>query len=120
MAKFAFAVRNCRAKHSTEAEGDRDNKAETSKVYYSEYDGTWGAPATAAVVAELKKKGRLKDPDNELALAVATAAAAASGIAEDTVSYQERVGKAVMQIGMGYHATVAATAKANIVWLDLA
>lgn len=120
MAEYAFAVRNCREKHSTAATGDRDNKAELSKVQYATYSGTWNAGAVTAVVTELKKKGRLKDPDTALALAVATAAAAAGAIAEDTAAYQERVGKGVMQIGMGYHGTNAATAKSGIVWLDLA
>lgn len=119
MAEYVFAVRNCRAKHSTKATGDKDNQAQLSPIHYASFSGTWGAGANTAVVAELKKKGRLKDPNSELSTVVANAAAAAGSIASTTDTYQERVGKAVMQIGMGYDASDADAAKDGIVWLNL-
>jgi phosphoglycerate dehydrogenase-like enzyme len=119
MAEYVFAVRNCRAKHSTKATGDSENKAQLSPVHYASFSGTWGAGANTAVVAELKKKGRLKDPNSDLSTVVANAAAAGGSVAATTDTYQERVGKAVMQIGMGYDASDADAAKDGIVWLNL-
>ena len=105
MAEYVFAVKNCRSKQST--------------VQYASFSGTWGASATASVVAELKKAARLKDPKSLLATVVANAAAAGADISSTTDTYQERVGKAVMQIGMGYDASDADAAKDGIVWLNL-
>ena len=119
MAEYAFAVRNCRAKHSTKPTGDKDNQAQLSPVHYASYSGTVDAAARDAIVAELKKKGRLIDPNSDLSTVVATAAAAGAAVAAGTDSYQERVGKAVMQIGMGYDASDADAAKDGIVWLNL-
>jgi len=92
-----------------------------SQVHYASYSGSWDANSRDAIVAELKRKARLTDPSSGMALVVATAAAAgaAGTLTATTDTYQERVGKAVMQIGMGYHASDAAAAKAGIVWLNL-
>lgn len=121
MAEYVFAVRNCRAKHSTKATGDKDNQAQLSPVHYASFSGAWDANANTSVVAELKKKGRLKDLNSELSTVVANAAAAgaAGTLTAATDTYQERVGKAVMQIGMGYDASDADAAKDGIVWLNL-
>lgn len=105
MAEYVFAVKNCRTKQGA--------------AHYASFSGTWGASATAFIVGELKKLGRLKDAKASLATVVANAAAAGSEVSATTDTYQERVGKAVMQIGMGYDASDADAAKDGIVWLNL-
>lgn len=119
MAEYVFAARNCRAKHSAKATGDAANKAERSATHYVTLSGTADTNTLDVVLNDLKKKARLKDPETVLKLALASAAAAADGIAEDSAPYQERVGKGIFQIGMGYHANDAEAAKDNIVWQNL-
>jgi hypothetical protein len=119
MPKYVFAVRNCRAKNSTKVEGDPNSKADVSKEVYVEYDGTFNVAARKMVLNELKKKANLTDPKNELEAVLATVAAAGTYASKTTDTYQERVGKAVMQVGAGYHASNMAQAKSGIVWLNL-
>lgn len=118
MAHFIFAARNCRKKHSTKAEGDATRKAELSPDYKSERtDTTLSAPEMAAMAADLKKKARLEVDQAVLAAHLATAYTA-NPLGTDSTTFQERVGKAVIQIGYGTGANPTA-AKAAIVWFDL-
>lgn len=71
----------------------------------------------AAMAAELRDKARLKTDNAVLAVNLMAAYAAEPAVA-DTVTFEERVGKGIMQLGYGTGAT-AAEAKANIVWFNL-
>lgn len=119
MAEYVFAVRNCRAKNSTKAAGNELRAASPKSTQYVCYSGTWGTKAKKEVVAELMKVAKLKDLGNKLEKAVAAAAAAKGDIEPTSASYSERVGKAVIQIGMGYDKEDLAAAKSGIVWLNL-
>lgn len=119
MAEYVFAVRNCRAKNSTKAVGDGSKQASSRSTQYVTYSGTLSSKAKKEVVAELMKVGNLKNPSGSLEKAVSAAAAAKSEIEPGTAHYYERVGKAIMQIGVGYDSESAAAAKSGIVWLNL-
>ena len=119
MAKYVFALRNCRSKNSGKALGDASNHASAKSLKYIHHSGSINAAAKKELMEELKAAGRLNDPDSKLQKLISSVAAAKDEIKSSTATYSERVGKAVVQIGVGYHESDFGEAKSGIVWLDL-
>jgi len=120
MAKYVFALRNVRAQGEVEPIGVKD-APRTDRVYYFVHTDTNNATSAELKALVLKQ---LPSFNEELidsmcdALVVANANATLRAN-ETTGKGQWRNGKQVYQGGVGYHASVEATAIAAINWKDL-
>lgn len=105
MATHYFEVNNVRSKHSASPVGTDGTRAQISTTHSNYFQGTFTAAAALAVSNSLAHAMKLYSPTDiaTLKTAVTAIAAAGSGLAEDTTTWQQRVGKGVWQITSGYN-----------------
>lgn len=119
MAKYAYGLQNVRSLHSSARVGTKDKP---KALPYTVVIEKSSAPTAAEVASAIYLFFPQTNAGDILATATLLAAGNASGTAradETTGAGSFQWGKAVYQLGVGYHGTNSDTAIENINWKDL-